>query len=231
VATSSLRAVEAGLAEFTALLVGQTLEAVISALVEQERKIRELDEALALAPAQFAERFLAGSALRAEVVRLFPDPEGSPEKSAVDAGAPYTPPKGEGSEAPPVFDRTGYRVEKRDLEKASGGGFAFTATGYGRIEAAARGAAAARLQEALSRVRSRGVPRVHVDHGRILAKLTLRLEQGALGPGARAPGALTAAPLAARLLVKPVNARSPEFLTLRADVTSEIDITFKTVTE
>lgn len=228
---SSLRSVEAGLAEFTALLVGQTLEAVISALVDQERKIGELDEALALAPPEFADRFLPAAALRTEVLRLFPDPEGRDARSAVDPGASYAPPRDGSPEAPPVLERTGYRVDKGDVEKGEAGRVVFTAAGYARIEAAVRDAAAARLQDALGAVRARGVPRVHVDHGRIAAKMTLRLEAGTGAPATRAAGFALAPPLAARVVVKPVNARSPEFLTLRADVTSEVEITFKTVVE
>lgn len=76
---------------------------------------------------------------------------------------------------------------------------------------------------------ARGLPRLLVDHGRVSARLMFSIDESA--------GAASAAPLlsrvgmAPRLRVMPVQARGPEFLRLQTNITSEVEITFKTVTE
>jgi len=75
----------------------------------------------------------------------------------------------------------------------------------------------------------RGLPRLLVDHGRVSARLMFSVEQGA--GGTSVSPLLSGVGASARLRVTPVHARGPEFLRLQTNVTSEVEIAFKTVTE
>lgn len=87
-------------------------------------------------------------------------------------------------------------------------------------------------QQLLQAMLARGLPRVLVDHGRVNAKITLSLDEGTASPAAATRASALPTGLATRRLrVAPVHVRGPEFLRLKADITSEIDITFKTVTD
>lgn len=87
--------------------------------------------------------------------------------------------------------------------------------------------ALAREQRALLQtVVDRGLPRIAVDHGRVSARLLFSVDRGGV-PATALPGV----PRGPRLLAMPVHARSPEFLRLQTDITSEVEITFKTVSD
>ncbi len=81
------------------------------------------------------------------------------------------------------------------------------------------------LQAALGR----GLPRILVDHGRVSARLMFSVEEDvAVAPAASLLTGLGARP---RLRVTAVHARGPEFLRLQTQITSEVEITFKSMTE
>ncbi|WP_334110391.1 hypothetical protein [Thermodesulfitimonas autotrophica] len=227
--TGGFRLAELGFAEFTALLITETLEAVIAALLEQEKTVADFEQSLLLPPAEFGRRYLTEEHVRAELLCLFPDPRGREGKSAVDPGAPYRPPTAEQDEDPPIFARTGYRMAKGDWEKGPEGFPVISAQGYEKVAGAVREVVALRQQESLRALIARGIPRVYIDHGRVAAKLTFRFEERR--EGKQAPGEIVypGRPFPVRLLVQPVNTRGPEFLTLKADVTSEVELTFKTI--
>lgn len=226
--TELVKAVESGFAEFAALLITETLDGVVSSLLAQEQKLRELEEAILLQPDQFAARYLDNGDIRREILGLFPAAEGRENVSAVDAGQPYRFPRQGVTEEPPILDRCGYTVTKEDLEK-SGAGLVFSAAGAGRIALAIASRMAQIQQESLRLMVQRGIPRVFVDNGRITAKFTLKLEQ-AVNVEPRKKGGLTSLFAGGRLRVNPVSTRGPEFLSLKSDITSEIEICFKTIT-
>jgi hypothetical protein len=82
----------------------------------------------------------------------------------------------------------------------------------------------------LQAVLARGLPRVVVDHGRVSARLMFSMDEGrtTTPEGGRALPGLGPVP---RLRATPVHARHPEFLRLQTQVTSEVEITFKTVSD
>ena len=97
-------------------------------------------------------------------------------------------------------------------------------------EAAVRLALAHEQRQLLQNVLARGLPQIMVDHGRVNARLMFSLDEGA----AESPSAAAGLPgqrASLRLRATPVHARSPEFLRLQTNITGEVEITFKTVTD
>jgi len=86
-------------------------------------------------------------------------------------------------------------------------------------EATVRLALAHQQRSLLQAVLQRGLPRLLVDHGRVSARLMFSVDQTSnAGTGLR-------------LRAMPVQARSPEFLRLQTDITSEVEISFKTISD
>lgn len=218
---------ELGFSEFVSLLVTETLDAVIASLQEQEKRVVELQQSLFYTPAEFGKRYLTDEIVRAEILRLFPSPEGTEGKSAVDAGASYQPAREKQNEVPPIFEMTGYRMAKGDWEKLIKE-IVITQKGYENIANAVRESLASSQIESLRVLTARGLPRVYVDNGHIKAKLNFRLEEQENKTSSKS-ASLINKPVGGRLFIQPINTRGPEFLTLKADVTSEVEVTFKTI--
>ena len=96
-------------------------------------------------------------------------------------------------------------------------------------EGAVRLALAQAQRTVLQAVLGRGLPRLLVDHGRVSARLMFSIDEAAGAAPDAAP--LSGVGPRPRLRVTPVHARGPEFLRLQTDITSEVEITFKSVTE
>lgn len=210
---SASRLSELGFSEFVSKLITDVMDAVISSLLDQEKKVAELKESMFLNPADFAKRYIPEQNIRSEILALFPDVKGTEGKSSVDPGAPYEISKEK--EEPPIFDLTGYRLTKGDIEKGEQG-LIITKTGYENIMSAVGERLAKQHQEHLMTLLKNGIPRIYVDNGHILAKLNFKMEEQMNKMSLR---------------VSPLNTRGPEFLTLKADITSEVEITFKTITQ
>lgn len=99
------------------------------------------------------------------------------------------------------------------------------------VDAQALREALAREQRALLQtVLAQGLPRVVVDHGRVSARLVFSMDERS-APAAGAAVALPGRGPAPHLRVTPVQVRNPEFLRLQTQVTSEVEITFKTLSD
>ena len=72
---------------------------------------------------------------------------------------------------------------------------------------------------------AQGLPRIVVDHGRVSARLMFSVDQQTATPGALGQARVL------RLRATPVQAHSPAFLRLQTQITSEVEISFKTVTD
>lgn len=83
----------------------------------------------------------------------------------------------------------------------------------------------------LQAVLARGLPRVVVDHGRVSARLVFSVDDVDEATVPVAAHALPALGRVPRLRATPVHPRNPEFLRLQTQVTSEVEITFKTVSD
>lgn len=217
---------ELGFSEFVSLLVTDTLDAVISSLLEQEKRIAQIQQTILITPAEFGRRYISDEVVRAEILQIFPSEEGN-DKSTVDNGSVYFPARGEKKEAPAVFELTGYSMAEGDYQKGTKT-FVITQEGYENIANAIRERLASHQMDSLRVLASRGIPRIYIDHGIIKAKLNFRLEEKE--DKTTAPTfPQTLKPTIGRLIIQPINTRGPEFLTLKADVTSEVEITFKTI--
>ncbi len=182
--------VELGFSEFVAKLVSEVFDAVVATAVDQERRQAELVESAGLDLADFAPRHVAEAEVDAALAGLFPDPE-DPTGAGhrIRVGARYAPPSARRPEDPPVADALGIALARGDYE-GSNGQEKLTEKGVERVREAARLAVAAVRLDALRTAVRRGVPRVSVDAGRILARLTFRtLATSAEGDGAVASSA------------------------------------------
>jgi hypothetical protein len=232
-ATSIVKSVELDFAEFASTLISETLNAVITSMLTQEKQVAELEQQVLLSPEQYAKEYLPDELVRAEILRFFPSNSGREEQSSVDIGEPYTT-NGENDESPMINKKTGYTIIPQDLDTiATNNKISQTVinqTGYGHIYAAVRLTLASQHLAVFRQIVKRGIPRVYVTEGHIKSKLTLRFEDQMSSNTTP----LTAGPKIAslgirRLFVQPVNATKPEILTLNADILSEIEVTFKTV--
>ena len=225
-AASIAKATELGFAEFASTLISETLSAVVTSILTQEKQAAQLEQQALLSPEEYAKENLSDDIIRAEVLRLFPSATGKADKSGVDTGEPYTVGK-ETEEAPAINKKVGYKMLKVDVSPSQGK-LLINETGYAHIYAAVRLTLAMQHLNLLKVVIARGIPRVYVDNGHISSKLMLRLEVESSAP-ANTTGSRISGLGIRRLIAQPVNANRPEFLTLKADVLSKIEITFKTV--
>lgn len=236
-----------GFSEFVAKLISETFTAVVESTLEQERRYGELAGAAALPLEDFAREYVDDSEVKALLRELFPPPTRRstrvrelPEDSAADAGQPYTPGTGRRSENPPLLDALGIEVEPEEVED-----------GLISTRLAERVQQAARLQLARSEwlmaraVVSRGVPRVMVDSGHIMAKQTYevvsasepedqRETTGVVPPTLRVGPRSLALERVLRPTIRPdllIRIKSPRATepTSESSIYGEVQVTFKTV--
>jgi hypothetical protein len=225
---------ELGFAEFTAGLINQTLEAVISAYADQERKLLEIRRVAALSPEAYVDELKTSLGIEEAIARQFPPPKGS-LGSTIDAGSGYVPASEGQAEKPAIAQLTGYRmVANRDYRRQSGS-FVITSAGYDNIwRAVALELAKAQLSF-IQGMATKGFPRVFVDHGRVSSKLVFKLYEQEVSGATSSPAILPGIPLSStplkRFMVAPVHAKGPEYLSLKADIVGEVEITFKTIME
>jgi hypothetical protein len=226
-ATSLAKATEMGFAEFASTLISQTLNAVVTSALMQEKQVAQLQQQTLLTPQEYAAENLTDDLVRAEIIRLFPASNGASDKSSVDAGEPYLNKK-ETAETPAVYNKTNYRLTKADLT-LSAGKAAINSSGYEHIFAATKLILANQHLNVLKTVVSKGVPRVYVDSGHISSKLTLRFEADTTTANPASTGSRIAGMGLSKIYAQPINPNKPEYLSLKADILSEVEITFKTV--
>jgi hypothetical protein len=248
-----------GFSEFVAKLISETFTAVAEAAMEQERRYGQLVAAAELSLEEFVDAFVAPEDVDDALLGLFPAPgEGAPEgsdatRTSVAAGQPYQAAADDVAEHPPLRQVLGLEVEKGEITRAGriGGTLAQrirdeVALLVGRPEWEIAGA-----------VVRRGVPRVLVDAGHIMAKQTYRVvaaageESPAAAPPAtqpvaepRFPGRSVVLPqLAGRtgvlgrvltpsirpdLLIRVTTPRD-DAPVASSDIYGEVQVTFKTV--
>ena len=223
-ATSIAKATELGFAEFASTLISETLNAVVTSILTQEKQAAQLEQQALLSPEEYAKENLTDELIRAEVLRLFPHATKA-ERSAVDTGEPYS--VGKETEEPTILKKVGYKMLKVDVSQGQNK-LAINETGYAHIYNAVKLTLAAQHLNLLKAVVARGIPRVYVDNGHISSKLMLRLEAETTTQ-ANTTGSRISGIGIRRLIAQPVNVNRPEFLSLKADVLSEVEITFKTV--
>ncbi len=218
-------------AQFTATLITQTLDAVVSAQLAQEERVRKLLEVSILTPEQFAEQAISENDLSSEMQALFPE--------GLGAGTAYLEPSEKQIETPPVLALTGYVIKRGDIEK-KGQSMVITQTGYLNILNQIKVNLAERQQANIRQMVQRGIPRVVVDHGKVNAKINFQFSQSTPATTSVTQPVIsgsgrdlkTAAPflMPMKLSVKAVDFRQPEIARLMVNVVGEVEITFKTIT-
>ena len=242
--------VEVGFAEFIARLMSEVFDSVITSQVDQEQRYATMYAAASLSPKEYQQQYIGEDDIQIELNRLFaPRPEDKDRPHMIYVKSPYRPGKGEEEEDPPVFDRTGVRLTKEDLEEGEGG----WVLGPGAVEKITDRVALVLAEGQLviaKQLISRGLPRVIVDAGRINGKLTFNLTTSSETPE---PVASTPkVPIASsrlniltnsvfslpkariipdvKVMVKQADSTSPQSSQVKANVYGEVEITFKTVT-
>lgn len=152
---------ELGFADFVAMLLVETLDAIVASHTSQEERLA----ALTIAADQTVEEFAASitdEVLEAALVQRFPDGQGG---TAVVAGAP--PPSQDD------LDSLDISLRKGDVEDGvTSKGRVLTKAGARRISDGVRLHLARTNLESIRRVALAGVPRVRVDGGVLRSKLT-----------------------------------------------------------
>lgn len=158
---------ELGFADFVAMLLVETLDAIVASHTSQEERLR----ALASAAEQNIEEFtssITDDIVSAALAQLFPDGKGG---TAVEEGA--APPSRED------LDAIGIALVRGDVE---GSNEVLTARGVRRIAEGVRLHLAQSNLESIRRVALGGVPRVRVDGGVLRSKLTFSAMRRAESP-------------------------------------------------
>jgi hypothetical protein len=286
-ATSIVKAVELDFAEFASTLISETLSAVISSILTQEKQVAELEQQTMLSPEEYARENLTDEIIRAEILKLFSSSDGKEDKSSVDPGEPYILNKEiagktvtlvgkevieavrerekyakdnkeqenkETDELPAIIKKVGYTITESDLDiisretslltKYEREKYAITTdeqtlktisravineTGYAHIYAAARLTLAVQHLVLIKQIIRRGIPRVYVNDGHIKSKLLLRFESPTSPVATSTTNSKILGAGVRKVVVQPVSANKPEYLTLNADILSEVELTFKTV--
>ena len=105
---------ELGFADFVSQLITETLHAIVTSSIQQEKQIKELEDSMALDIDEFAERFITEEMVRDDILRIFPSTkEGI---SSVDHGSDYAPKNGNGEENPSIYSLIGYSMSAGDFE-------------------------------------------------------------------------------------------------------------------
>lgn len=108
--------VELGFTEFVSKLISDTFEAIITSSARQEEDWMQLYDMLNLGLAEYAKKVITNDVLLEEVKRLFPDDH---DGTTIHSGNDYSrgdPSKGK-PETPPVFAITGYQPTGAVLQK------------------------------------------------------------------------------------------------------------------
>lgn len=240
-----------GFSEFIAKLISETFTAVTEAALEQERRYAQLAAAAALPLEEFLAAFVDDDDVDRALLARFPPPDpqtqpgGDPKRSAAAAGQPYTP-AGEGTtEDPPLLELLGIEVQPREITRAGRIGDRLAA----RIRDVVAEEIGRQEWEIARALVQRGVPRVLVDSGHIMAKQTYRVTPAGGTPPATPPPVSTPLPvrtarlpLSSPILVDKIlqPAISPDLVlkisspkadgpVSHGDIYGEVEIRFKTV--
>jgi hypothetical protein len=231
---------EMGFAEFTAKLIAEMFEAIVTSQTDQEHQISDLIGAAELTLKEFAKRYITDDDVHIELARLFPSDEPD-QPHAIFSGGPYTPNDVDVAESPALESTLGVVLERTDFRVSrQRGPAALNTSGVKLVRLATRMRLAEGRLAALRAVIGRGIARTIVDSGRINAKISFEVVR-AEGPkpanrtarSVTAPGMSAALPQdlsLVRLVVRQADERAPQTRNARANVLGEVEITFKTIT-
>ena len=174
---------ELGLAEFVSTLIRETFDAILTAQEEQSAKIVQIHELADSSPENIAADVITPEEVELGMQRFFPLPD-KPYCAVYDDAA-YHP---EPNESPAIYQLTGYEMQKGDF-----GNNRITAQGLAAIKRQVMFVLAAdKLQQIRQMIRN-GIPQIHIDNGKILAKVTFSVRETET-EGTRPPATVGALP-------------------------------------
>lgn len=170
-----------GLTEFVAKLIEETFNAIALSAQEQAERDAKFTAAVNLTLDEFIDKHISDVEIDLKLEELFPSYTGK-TGHAVYVGAPYSAGDDAQGEEPPVLAGLGLELAAGDYR-----GGMLTEQGVAKIRAATKSVTGQSLYEAFRKMVGRGVPRVVVDKGRILTRLTFETHDlGATGTGTTA---------------------------------------------
>jgi hypothetical protein len=162
-----------GLAEFVAGLISETFEAISVSMESQLMRQAELVRAAELDPEEYAAKHITEDAVDQACMELFGAVDNT---TLIVRGGAYIPGKGD-DENPPIKRQLGIELETpADFQKMNNG-YQLTEQGAARIRKEIRLQAAQFHQETLRLVLNKGLPRILIDSGRILSKVTFNVTE------------------------------------------------------
>ncbi len=144
-----------GFADFVAVMLVETLDAIVASHTSQATRLRALDAAAGLTPEEFAATGITADVLGAMLAQLFPNGNGG---TSIVPGGPVPPPDD--------LAEVGIHLGSGDVD-----GTALRDTGVQTIRHGVALFLARRQLEAMRDATSRGIPRVYVDGGTLRATL------------------------------------------------------------
>ena len=161
-----------GFAEFVAKLISEVFDAVVTSQAEQQEKLQELHELMALPDELFVDHLLQQDSFVLQVDELlsthFPT-EKETQPHAIFVGAPYQTRTSQKAEQPAIFDSLGLKLGKEDFDVKNK---ALTETGVLNIYRKAALPYAIQKRNVISKLIEQGLSNIVVDSGKINAKLT-----------------------------------------------------------
>lgn len=168
----NLTPIDMGFAEFMAKLISEVFDAVVTSQAEQQEKLQELHELMALPEEQFVDHLLQQNSFLQQVDDLlyahFPNDKVKYPHS-IYTGAPYKPKTSRTAETPAIFEQLGLKLTKSDFNSNDN---VLTDAGVLRIYRKAATPYAVQKRNIISKLIEQGVSNIVVDSGKINAKLT-----------------------------------------------------------
>jgi len=178
---SDIKLQDLGMAEFVAGLISETFEAITSSVEDQVKRESELRTAVVLTPQQFRKQFFTDETILQQMVddaliQLFGVTADG--KNSIQPNAFYRPETNVDTELPALYEALQITLEEgkeKDFMEAESGEYQFTSQGVNKIREAVINKEVAMQQDTLRQLLNRGFPRILVDSGKILSKVSFSL--------------------------------------------------------
>lgn len=163
---------ELGLAEFIAGLISETFEAISAAMEDQLRRKAELSRACKMSIPEYAQFFIDEQQLEEVLVDLFGDNED--KHTVVDKGV-YFPQTEKQNESPPFKSLLGIELKLDVHYVKQTREMLLTQYGVDYIREFVLHRLASEQQDMLQNMMNNGIPRIAVDKGKILSRVSFNL--------------------------------------------------------
>ena len=166
---------ELGLAEFIAGLISETFEAISASMEDQLRRKSELSSACQMSIEEYALAFIDNAQFEEVVADLFGNDN---EEFTLEAGAIYLPSTPKVVEVPAFHDLLGIELESNVHYKKRSNEIILTQQGVDYISQSVLHRLASEQQDMLQNMINSGIPRIAVDKGKILSRVSFNLVEG-----------------------------------------------------